>query len=247
VQRILDAMDDITIEPITGNGRDLRLLEGLLSSLPLFHKVSRAQISTIASYSRTRQLRRGAVLCRRGDRLAGVIALGYGIMKLALRRPDGDEKVVRFLNASETFGLCATLLERPCPVTIVALENSMIVEIPAPPLHRLIELDPRFAVNLVRAMAENFLDLLAEFESSVQQSALQRLAAYLGSLAAPNGAPDTWIARLPASKTAVAARLGITKETMSRSLRELANRGLIAVAQRDIELLDLQALAQVTR
>lgn len=245
MQRILDVMDDIAIGPMTGNARDPRLLEGLLSSLPLFHRVSRPQISTIASYSRARRLRRGAVLCRQGDRMAGVIALGYGIMKLALRRSDGDEKVVRFLNANETFGVCATLLERPCPVTVVALEHSMIVEIPAPPLHRLIEHDPRFAVNVVRSMAEKFLDLLAEFESSVQQNALQRLAAYLGSLAVPNGTPDTWTARLPASKTAVAARLGITKETMSRSLRELANRGLIAVAQRDIEVRDLRALAQV--
>ena len=247
MQGILDVVDDIAIAPTTASGRDPRLLEGLLSNLPLFHRVSRPQVSTVASYSRVRHLRRGAVLCHQGERLSGVIALGYGIMKLALRRIDGDEKVIRFLSANETFGICVMLLDRPCPVTIVLLEDSMFVEIPAAPLHRLIELDPRFAANVVRTMAENFLGLVAELESSVQQSALQRLAAYLGSLTVPNGTPDSWVARLPASKTAVAARLGITKETMSRSLRELADRGLIAVAQRDIEVRDRQALAQVAR
>jgi CRP-like cAMP-binding protein len=94
-------------------------------------------------------------------------------------------------------------------------------------------------------MAENYLGLLAEHGATLQQSALQRLAAYLESLAEPNGTPDTWVARLPASKTAVAARLGITKETMSRLLRELANRGLIAVVRREIEIRDRDALASV--
>ena len=247
MQRTLEAMDQVAITPMRGSSRDPRLLEGILASLPLFHRVARSQIATIASFSRARQLGRGAVLCRQGERLPGVIAVGFGIMKLALRRLDGEEKVVRFLNANETFGECSALLDRPCPVDVVALEDSMIVEIPAAPLHRLIELDPRFAGNVVRSMAEKFLDLLAELESSLRQSALQRLAAYLGSLAVANGTPDTWIARLPASKTAVAARLGITKETMSRSLRELANRGLITVAQREIEVRDLPALALVAR
>jgi CRP-like cAMP-binding protein len=247
VQCILEAMDQLALAPTYKNGRDPRPLEGLLANLPLFHQVARLQVGAIASLSRARNVRRGSALCRRGERLPGVIAVGYGIMKLALRRPDGEEKVVRFLNPSETFGECTALLDRPCPVVVVALEDSMIAEIPAAPLLKLVERDPRFASNVMRAMAERFLGLLEEHESSLQKSALQRLAAFLGSLAEPNGHPDIWIARLPASKTAVAARLGITKETMSRTLRELANRGLIAVAQRDIEVRDLQALARIAR
>jgi CRP-like cAMP-binding protein len=247
VQRILETMDRISITPMSGMRAHPQPLEGLLSRLPLFHHLAQAQVGAIASFSRARQVHRGAALCRQNERLAGVIAVGYGILKLALRRADGEEKVVRFLNPGDTFGECSVLLDRPCPVDIVALEDSMIAEIPAAPLNRLIELDPRFAGNVVRSMAEKFLDLLGELESSVQHSALHRLAAYLASLAVPNGQPGAWIARLPASKTAVAARLGITKETMSRSLRELASRGLIAVTQRDIEVRDLQALAQVVR
>jgi CRP-like cAMP-binding protein len=246
-QSTIGGMEEIVYTATQGNGRDPQLLVGLLSSLPLFHQMARSQLGAIASHSRVQKVRRGAVLCRRDERMTGVVAVGYGIMKLALRRPDGEEKVVRFLNANETFGECAVLLDRPCPVDVVALEDSLIAEIPATPLRRLIEHDRRFANNVVRAMAESYLGLLAEHGASLQQSALQRLAAYLESLARPNGSPDTWIAHLPASKTAVAARLGITKETLSRLLRELANRGLIVVARRQIEVSDLAALAQVAR
>jgi CRP/FNR family transcriptional regulator, dissimilatory nitrate respiration regulator len=228
------------------NGRDPRLVEGLLSSLPLFQQVARTQVRTIASHSRIQYLRRGAALCRRGERLPGVIAMGYGIMKLALRRPGGDEKVVRFLNANETFGESAALLDRPCPVDVIALEDSMIAVMPAAPLLRLIELDPKFAHNIVRSLAAKFLGLLHELEASVNHSGLQRLARYLESLAVPNGARDTWIVHLPASKTAVAARLGMTKETISRLLRELVNRGLISVSRRDIQIFDRAALTHLS-
>lgn len=228
-----------------GKGRDPRLVEGLLSSLPLFQQVARTQVRTIASHSRIQYLRRGAALCRRGERLPGVIAMGYGIMKLALRRPDGKEKVVRFLNANDTFGESATLLNRPCPVDVIALADSMIAVMPCAPLLRLIELDPKFAYNIVRTLAGKFLGLLDELEASVNRSGLQRLAWYLDSLAVPNGARDTWSVHLPASKTAVAARLGMTKETMSRLLRELSNQGLISVSGREILIVDRRRLAQV--
>jgi CRP-like cAMP-binding protein len=238
-------MDQIALEPTYKNGRDPIPLEGLLANLPIFHKVSQLQVYTIASLTRARKVRRGGTLYRRGESLAGVIVVGYGVLKLSLRRPDGEEKVVRFLGANESFGECTVLLDRPCPVDLVALEDSMIAEIPAPPLLRLIEREPRFARNLVRLLSEKCLGLLSELESSLQQSALQRLAAYLASLAVPNGGPGAWIARLPASKTAVAARLGITKETMSRLLHELADRRLIAVARREIEVHDLPQLTQI--
>jgi CRP-like cAMP-binding protein len=230
-----------------GNGHDPRQLEGLLSRLPLFREVDRSQLAGIALLTISRRLRRGTALCRRGEHLTGVIAIGYGVMKLALRRPAGMEKVIRFLNANETFGECAALLNRPCPVDVVALEDSLVAEIPAAPLLRLMERDLRFANNFARAAAERFFGLLAEHGSSLQQTALQRLVAYMVSLAEQSGTPGTWITRLPASKTAVAARLGVTKETLSRLLRELTLQGLISVSQREIELRDMPALMQVVR
>ncbi|MEK6243308.1 MAG: Crp/Fnr family transcriptional regulator [Pseudomonadota bacterium] len=228
-----------------GNDRDPRLLEGVLTSLPLFGQVARAQVAMVASRSRTVYARRGAVVCRRGERMPGVIALGYGILKLALRRPGSEEKIVRFLGPNDIFGESAAMLGRPCPVDAIALEESMIVIVPAAPLIHLIEIDPKFARNLVFGLADRFLGLLSELEATVQHSSLQRLASYVNSLATPGDVKDAMVVRLPASKTAVAARLGMTKETMSRALRELSNQRLISVSGREILIVDRRRLAQV--
>lgn len=223
------------------------MLEALLSKLALFDQVEQAQIGSLALLSTAKRLRRGAMICRRGERLTGVIALGYGVMKVALRRRDGEEKVVRFMGANETFGECAVLLDVPSPVDVVALEESVVAEIPSAPLLRLLERDLRFSNNFSRAVAGRFLNLLAEHNASIQQNAQQRIAAYLMSIVAENVTRGMWIARLPASKTAVAARIGITKETFSRQLRDLIERELIAVVEREIEVLDLSAMMKLAR
>ncbi len=228
-----------------GPAKDRRLLDGVISNLPAFRQLSRKDLDMLANHSQLRESRRGAVIVRRGERMPGVIALAYGSAKLALRRANGDEKVVRLLGPGESFGLAAALLDRPCPVELVALSNSMVVTIPSVPLLRLMEQNIGFARSVARALAERMLELVGEFEASLQQSGLQRLACYLDSLAEPNGQPGSWIARLPVTKTTVAARLGVKKETLSRILRELTSRGLIAVSGLEVAILDRAGLARL--
>lgn len=228
-----------------GPARDRRLLEGVIANLPLFRQLSRTSLDMLANHSQVREARRGAAIVQRGERVPGVVALAYGSAKLSLRRANGDERVVRLLGPGESFGLAAALLDRPCPVDLVALANCLHVTIPPVPLLRLLEHDAGFARSVARTLAERVLELVSEIEANLQQSGLQRLACFLHSLAQPNGRPGSWIARLPATKTTVAARLGVKKETLSRMLRELAARGLIAVSGPEVAILDRVGLARL--
>lgn len=228
-----------------GSAREARLLEGMLSGLPLFRGMAPGELRQVATQARLRSARRGESLCRRGEPMPGIFVVGYGFLKLALRGADG-ERVVRFLRAGEWFGDASAILAQPCPIDAVALEESMLAIVPAAELTRLLHADSAFARNLANALAARFLGLLTEFEASAQHSGVQRLAGYLESLTQPEGDPARWLARLPATKTTIAARLGVKKETLSRMLRGLAEQGLIAVSGREVEILDRGALARLT-
>jgi CRP-like cAMP-binding protein len=73
----------------------------------------------------------------------------------------------------------------------------------------------------------------------------QRLASYLDALAEPIQGNGGWSVHLPVSKTVVAARLGMKKETLSRLLRRLAADGLIEVSRGEIAILDRAALTRL--
>ena len=248
VQGSIVAMQQVLLikgERTSSTLRELQLLEGVLAHLPLFNGIAPRQVQQVASQSRVVHGRRGEAICTRGELLPGLVAVAYGMLKLALRRAGGEEKVVRFLGAGESFGEASVLLARPSLVDAVALEDTQLVVAPAPMLRRMVELDRKFAHNLVDTLAGRSLELLAELEASVQQCGVQRLACLLESLAEPGAQAGQWLARLPATKTAVAARLGVKKETLSRMLRGLAEQRLIEVSGRDVAILDRPGLARL--
>ena len=149
---------------------------------------------------------------------------------------------MRLVNAGETFGEASALFGRPTLLQGGALEDSLLVVIPSAPLLRLLERDPVFAHRLSGILAERVHALLGELESSVRQQGPQRLASYVYSLAQPG---DVEQVTLPASKTVIASRLGISKETLSRLLRRFSDEGLLLIAGRKITVLDRERLSRL--
>jgi CRP-like cAMP-binding protein len=231
---------------MTPSFRQTQFAEGVLGNSGLFAGISSDQLLTLARHSRVVGARRGETLMRSGEPVPGVFVVGYGQAKLALRAPETRERVLRIVSAGQTFGAAAMLLGRASCYEASALVDAKLVVVPADAIRTLMDREPRFARGLLRILAEQVLALCEEIEAVSLQSGAQRLASYLGSLAQPVAGNGAWSARLPVSKTLVAARLGMKKETLSRLLGRLASAGLIEVLRGDIMILDREALAGLT-
>lgn len=214
---------------------------GVLANLPLFRRTPRAQLAELAGHARLEHARRGELIARSGERPRGLMAVGYGLVKLSLGGT--RNRVLRLVGPGETFGEAVLFLDEPLPVDVTALADTLLVVLPAAPLLALIERNPAFCKALLAGLCQQLHALVADFEAATQHGARERLAAYLDSLAPPAQAQ----AQLPAAKTVVAARLGITKETLSRLLRQLADEGLIAVQGRAVMLRDRPGLVAAAR
>ena len=224
--------------------RDGRLIDGVVANLSLLRAASPRERAEIASYAWLQSARRGAHACDFGQPMPGLLVVVYGVLKLALPRNGGEGRVLRFVNGGETFGEAPALVNQPAPYDAIALADSMLVVIPRRPVLRLVEQHPAFAQSLLASLADGYLALLAEIQANAHSRGLQRLAAYLISLTESGDGLRPSTVRLPVSKTAIAARLGVSKETLSRMLRQLCERGLITVSRREVNILDRQRLAQ---
>jgi CRP-like cAMP-binding protein len=103
--------------------------------------------------------------------------------------------------------------------------------------------DSAFARALVELLAARVMLALGDLDASTVP-AMKRVAAYLGSLARRDSS-GRWHAMLPVSKTVLAARLGMKKETLSRTLRTLVDEGLIDFSGRNFTLKDPKRLAAI--
>jgi CRP-like cAMP-binding protein len=214
---------------------------GVLAGLPMFRCTPRARVEQLARQARLQHVHRGEVIAPAGERLPGLMAVGYGLVKLSLKGTSG--KVLRLVGPGETFGEAVLFLDQPMLAQATALSDTLLVVLPAAPLIELIERDPAFARALLASLCQRLHALIADFEAATAHGARERLAAYLDALAEPGST----VAELPAAKTVVAARLGVAKETLSRLLHQFADEGLITVQRRSITLLDRERLAATAR
>jgi CRP-like cAMP-binding protein len=218
-----------------------RMALGVLARLPLFEGVSRQHFAEVVRQARSLHYARGQTVARRGEMVPGLFAVAYGMVKLTLHGATGAEKVLRLVGPAQTFGEIALFRREPLPLEAVAVVDTGLVMVPAATLLRLIETDAHFARSLVASLCQRLHAMVSDFEATTLHGATGRLAAYLESLA---DSPGPTSVTLPAAKKLIAARLGMTKETFSRALRQLGRDGLLRVAGRRIELLDRAQLAR---
>jgi CRP-like cAMP-binding protein len=235
---------NVNVKPAKGI-QEIRQIEGTLARLDLCAGVGGQTVRQLALQARMLRVPRGESLVRRGERPAGVFTVVRGCLKTRLQYANGDEVILSLVESGSTVGVAASVLEHPSKVDLIALEESLLLLIGVRALSAQMARDPRLARNVANHLATKAQALMAEFEHS-KLPTLQRLAAYLNSLAEPSAAPQVWTARLPVSKTVVAARLGMKKETLSRLLQRLARRGVIRVARREITILDRARLAEAS-
>jgi CRP/FNR family transcriptional regulator, dissimilatory nitrate respiration regulator len=225
-----------------GMSNDRSLIEGVVANLPLFWGLPPGQRQRLAAGCWSMSAARGASLLQAGKHPPGVFAVAYGAVKLALRSNGAGERLVRVVVAKQTFGEASALLGRPTPYDAVAIADAKLVVIPTAPLLALLEREMAFAKALVTSFAEQHLHLYAEIGSATLQRGGERLARYLDGLIGNGGNGDACTVELPLSKTLVAARLGMKKETLSRLLRQLADAGVIAVSRRSVLIRDRERL-----
>lgn len=226
---------------MAANLHEQRFIEGVVGNLRLFAATLPSQIAALARHSWVMPARRGDLLARRAERLPGLFIVAYGMAKLTMRGRENGEHVLRLVGAGQTFGEATALLGRPSRYDALAVADTKVVVIPSAPLVALMDADPRFGRAFAHLLAERKLEMQLEVEAANLQRGAQRLASYLAALAA--GAARV---ELPVSKTLVAAQLGMKKETLSRLLRQLAAERVIAVAQREIAILDAAALERIS-
>jgi CRP/FNR family transcriptional regulator, dissimilatory nitrate respiration regulator len=224
---------------------DRRLILGVLENTELLRGMAPAPAAALAAQCWTIEVKRTQQIVSKGGRVPGLFAVAYGTVKLALRQNTAAQRVVRLVQAGQTFGEATALLGRAAGFEAMAVTACRLVIVPAAAVLDVIDRDPRGARQVVCTLARRNLELLEEIESSSMRRSTQRLAAYLGSLAGCSNGNGVCKVRLPATKTLIASRLDMKKETLSRLLRALVGDGLITVQGGEITLLDRDRLGQL--
>jgi CRP/FNR family transcriptional regulator len=206
--------------------------------------VSRTDISRLESLVRQlKPLVRGATLYRAGDPLESIYLVRSGSLKATLEDDNGDQQIIGFFLPGELMGFDALGTNRHT-CTAEALELSSLCTLPYRQLTEVCRSVPDLHESLLRMVGREMSveqDLLLTIN---RHHAEARVAAFLVSLSNrfQRLGYSPFDFRLPATRAELGNYLGLTVETVSRSVTQLQERGMISVARRRIRIPDFSAL-----
>jgi len=200
----------------------------------------------------TRELAPGEVLISAGQPADQVFNIESGVLMLYRTGTDGRRQVLSFLFRDNFVGLSATAAYF---FSVEAVTPARVVVCPRRVLNERLARDPaaeQAFLNMVFRVLEDILDVVY---SLGQRTASERLAVFLLYLRhwqrlteaiADDGHPALRAVQVPMGRADIADFLGLKKETVSRSFRELEEAGLIRrLDSHTVRLDDLPRLRQL--
>ncbi len=192
---------------------------------------------------RRRPVKRGEYLFRAGTALQSLYAIRSGFMKSSVLHDDGREQVAGFHMMGDLMGLDAIgTSQHLCDA--VALEDSEVCDIPLKDLEEMSRTIPSLQQHFHRIMSREIARDYGVMLLLGSMRAEERLAAFLLNLSqrfAARGYSSLEF-HLRMTREEIGSYLGLKLETVSRTLSGLQAQGLIAVQNKHLRILDIDAL-----
>lgn len=212
-------------------------LGALLAHQPLFRSLDADQLALMTAAAQRVSIDKNDFVFHRGDPADGLYVVAVGHIKLAVPAANGQEKVIEFFGPGEAFGEAFMFLDKPYMVEAQALDDSLLIWIDKQDIFAAIDRDPSFARRMLAGLSLRLHTLVKDIETVNLQNAMQRVVAYLLGQPSEDGTMH-----FPFNKGVIASKLGLTPETLSRLLHQLAEQDLIEVDGKRVSILDAAAL-----
>jgi CRP/FNR family transcriptional regulator, dissimilatory nitrate respiration regulator len=234
--------------PTTPRRDSLRLtgLMGTLRCSQLFAGLPAGDLASIAEFSKALQLAKGDYLFQEGEPSRGFYVVQSGAIAVHRVSAAGRERVIHVFRAGESLAEAALASPTGYPAAARAVEPSTVLVIPKAPILELISRRPDLALRMLGSMSAHLRVLVGMLDDLTLKDVETRLLNWLVKRAGARGGAGASIS-LPGTKRVLAAELGTSSETLSRTLARLRDKGLIAVAARTVVIRDASALAATLR
>ena len=213
----------------------------MLSSA-LFNQLSTKQIDKMIGVARVIKCKEKEDLLRQGQPAVDFFLVASGELKLALTSRLGQEKILHILQPGDTFAEALMFLKKPFyPATATALMPSCVLAFPNKLYKSMLGESPDACFGILGQYSLRIRNLISEIEALTTHNATYRVVRYLLN-EIPRSELGSSAVTLRTPKHAIASRLSITPETLSRILSKLKSEGAIEISEKRVKLRDVDKM-----
>ena len=222
----------------------------LLARIPLFAHFSDAARERLAARCLTRTYGAGHVLFTTGEPCRGLYIVQSGRVRIYRTSPSGREQVLHSEGPGHPVAELPLFDGGPYPASAVTEVESRLVFLPRADFQALYRENPDVADAVVRELGKRLRHLVHVTETLAFRDVAARLASFLAEYAEQHGqttAAGTEIV-LDRTREELSQELGTARESVSRALKQLTEKGLIKpLARRRVLIPDVAKLRTLPR
>lgn len=215
-----------------------------ISKVPIFSELGEEELTRIASLIRQKDFAKGEQIVVEGTDLGGLLILNHGQVKTFRVTADGRERILQVLSEGDFIGEKNLLAGHPLTYSAEALTETRVCFIPRAEFLNLMRQYPDILFNITAELCRR-LDRMETMIQLDTTDVSQRLNAMLIEFATKYGesSEDGILVNMPLSREGIANYIGVTRETVSRKLKEMEEEGIIElIGNRKILIRDLNTL-----
>lgn len=196
--------------------------------------------------SRERLYRKKQLIYQEGDTPVYLYQIIKGNVRNYLFHKDGRELTTVVLKAGDFFGYESVLMKKPYTDNAEALEETELRLINKEDFYELLERNPGLNQRFIRLLSRNIIKKDEQMLGFAYHSVRKRIANALISVAEKlktNTTDDTCVIRV--SREDLASIAGTANETISRTLADFIDEGLLSKQGNSIEVHSIEKLKEV--
>lgn len=190
-------------------------------------------IEEIVAKAQLRTCRAGDVIIEPGGAIRFVPLIVFGSIKIMRVEPNGSEVYLYHLGMGQTCALSLTCCmgNKPSEVKAVAEEDCEFLALPVNLIEEWAGRYKSWNIFMLNTYQARFDELLQTLDSIAFSKLDQRIAEYLKKQSVALKTK-----RIETTHQQIAVELGSTREAVSRLLKQMENKGLVALGRNAIEL-----------
>jgi CRP/FNR family transcriptional regulator len=216
-------------------------IQGYIGTITYFEGIAEDEIAYVAEHSLLRTYSAGETIFWEGEAANGLWVVEEGHVKIFKLNPDGGEHILHLRGPGKTFNDVAALDGGNNPANAAALSaEAQVWLIPTEVIRYVLSRNARVALNVIHILAVRVRTLVAQIEDLALYSVMVRLARFL-----LKQATDPSLRGPGVTRTAIAAHINTTPQTLSNVLRSLEDAGAIRFDRQHVFIVEERILRSI--
>jgi CRP-like cAMP-binding protein len=205
----------------------MKKLPPSVRALALFQDLPEAAFDALSASASYRKLAKGDVLCNRGDPSNALYVLLHGQLQVSHDALDGEKVAVNLHVGPAAIGELGVIDGQPRSSDISALTAAEVAMVPRSTVLTILSGDPMASMAMLKHLTAMIRHLTQHQTILALPTASQRVCALIYQLASKQGDDKIAMHLQSINQRELAAMVNTTRETVSRTLGDLAHQGIV--------------------